>query len=339
VGAHFAAFLIVLTAASFLLLIIRLPRLKSDNRLDAFVSRESFFILNNLVLLVAAFAVLLGTLFPMISEAVQGQRISVGPPVFNKIMTPLGLLLLFLTGAGPLIPWRRSTVSSLIRVFRIPLLLTLVGAVVLLILHRDAWALTAQLLCIFVGATVIQEFWRGARARQRTVGDSIPMALLKLIVKNRRRYGGYIVHVGIVLIFLGFSGNAFNRQGEGSLEPGQSMNLGSYSLTFLNTDQREDATMEQFGVNLLLTQGSRELAVLFPQKNWYKKNEQLASEVAIYSTLKEDFYVVLAGFEGSKISLIAYLNPLVQFFWIGGIVMIVGGIIAALPGGRRRRRT
>lgn len=339
VGAHFAAFLIVVTFASFALLIYRLPRLKSDNRLDAFVSRESFFILNNLVLLVAAFAVLLGTLFPMISEAVTGQRVSVIAPTFNKIMTPIGLLLLFLTGAGPLIPWRRSTLSSLLRVFRFPLLLAFLVAVVLLVFHRDVYALLAQLLCTFIGATVIQEFWRGARARRRTVGDSIPRAVLNLVVKNRRRYGGYIVHVGVALIFLGFSGNAFNRQGEGSLEPGQSMDLGPYSLTFLNIDQKEDASIEQFGVNLLLSQGDRELAVLFPQKNWYKKNEQLASEVAIYSTLKEDVYVVLAGFEGSKISLIAYLNPLVQFFWIGGIVMLLGGVIAALPGGRRKGRS
>jgi cytochrome c-type biogenesis protein CcmF len=342
VGAHFATFLSVILVVSFGLVIYRLPRLKSDNRLDAFVSRESFFILNNLILLVAALAVLWGTIFPMISEAVQGERISVGPPFFNKIMTPLGLLLLFLVGAGPLVPWRRATRASLFRVFRMPLLLTFLGALVILFFHRGAWALAAQLLCIFVAATIIQEFWRGARARQRTVGENIPQAMLGLVLKNRRRYGGYIVHAGIVLIFLGFSGNAFNHQHEGQLQPGDSMDLGdSYSLTYLNLEQREDPSIEQVGVNLLLSNGDRELAVMFPQKNWYKKNEQLASEVAIYSTLREDLYVVLAGFEGDKISVMAYVNPLVQFFWIGGIVMVLGGVIAALPipGARPRRRS
>jgi cytochrome c-type biogenesis protein CcmF len=341
IGFHFATFLVVCLVVSFGLVIYRLPRLKSDNRLDAFISRESFFILNNLVLLVAALAVLWGTIFPMISEAVQGERITVGPPFFNKIMTPLGLLLLFLVGAGPLVPWKRSTPSSLRRIFGFPIIVTALAAAVLLVFHRDAWALAAQLLCVFVAVTIVQEFWRGARARQRTVGDSLPEAMLNLVLKNRRRYGGYIVHAGVVLIFLGFSGNAFNSQHEGRLEPGQSMEMnGDYTLTYLNLETSENPSIEQVGVNLLLSDGRKDLAVMFPQRNWYKKNEQLASEIAIYSTLKEDVYVVFAGFEGERISVTAYVNPLVQFFWIGGIVMVAGGVIAAIPfpGPRRRRR-
>lgn len=139
------------------------------------------------------------------------------------------------------------------------------------------------------------------------------------------------------MIFLGFSGNAFNKEGDGTLDPGQTMTIGAYDLTYLDLEENDNATMEQVGANLLLTSGSEKLAVMFPQKNWYKKSEQLSSEVAIYSTLREDLYVVLAGLEGKTISVKAYLNPLVQFFWIGGIVMICGGVIAALPGPRGRR--
>jgi cytochrome c-type biogenesis protein CcmF len=338
VGTWFAGFLAFIIVASFGLLIYRLPRLRSENRLDAFLSRESFFVINNLVLLVGAFAVLWGTIFPMISEAVRGQRISVGPPFFNRIMTPLGLLLLFLVGAGPLIPWRRATAASLWRLFRWPLVLGILSGVALRVVGSHGWALATQVVSIFVGVTIVQEFWRGIRARRRNLGEGFLKALWGLFVKNRRRYGGYLVHAGVVLAFLGFSGNAFVTEAKDALEPGQTLTVGPYTLTYLGLEEFKRPGLERVSAQLLLSRDGEPLTLMLPQKNWYEKSEQLASEVSIYSTLKEDVYAVFAGFEGQKASIKVFINPLVQLFWLGGLLTVLGGVIAILPGPKRRRR-
>src|SRR5688500_2100944 len=199
VGAFFLVFLVLSAVLSFALLYVRWPLLEPEGQLESMASREAAFLFNNLALVCIAFSVLWGTLFPIISEAVRGTKITVGPPFFNRVNVPLGLFLLALTGIGPLIAWRKASAQNLQRQFVLPVAAGLVTAAVLLAAGaRDGWALTAWALAGFVAGTVVQEFWRGVRARRRMHGESLPAALAHLVARNRRRYGGYVVPVGIL---------------------------------------------------------------------------------------------------------------------------------------------
>ena len=222
VGYFFLGFLVVAFVSSAVLFYTRLPLLEADAKLESMVSREASFLFNNLLLIGIAFSVLWGTLFPILSEALTGTKVTVGPPFFNQVNVPLGLGLLALTGIGPLIAWRRASLPNLRRQFAVP---TTAGVFTLLILlvagMRDVGALIAIGIAGFVTATVIQEFARGARARHRQYGDPIPLAVLHLIGRNRRRYGGYIVHVGIMLLFVAFAGMAFKTETETTLRPAE----------------------------------------------------------------------------------------------------------------------
>jgi cytochrome c-type biogenesis protein CcmF len=215
IGPVFAVFIAIVLAFSFALLFSKLKYLKSANQLDSVVSRESAFLFNNLVLLAAMFAVLWGTLLPVISEWLQGEKITVGPPFFNKVTIPIGLIVLFLTGVGPLVAWRKNSPGTLRRNFRIPGVAALVTAALLLVFKVwNIYALVSFSLCSFVVATIASEFWRGARARQKSTGESFFAGLVNLTLRNKRRYGCYIVHLALVLIFLGFTGNAFNTDAQ-----------------------------------------------------------------------------------------------------------------------------
>src|SRR6266550_4210394 len=243
VGYFFLAFLVVAAIACAIVYIKRLPLLEAESTLESVVSREASFLFNNLLLIGLAFSVLWGTLYPIISEWVQGVKVTYGPPTFNFVNIPLGLVLLLLTGIGPLIAWRRASTANLRRQFAVPVT---VGVFALLILlvggMRDGWALVAFSLGAFVVGTVVQEFARGARARNRQYGEALPLAVLQLLSRNRRRYGGYIVHIGIVLLFVGFAGMAFKTETEATLRPGESAELkGSdghvYTFTHLGISQ------------------------------------------------------------------------------------------------------
>ncbi len=234
VGYFFLAFLVVAAAASFALYATRLPLLTAETQLESMVSREASFLFNNLLLIGIAFSVLWGTLFPILSELVQGTKVTVGPPFFNQVNVPLGLALLALTGIGPLIAWRRASLPNLRRQFAVPatagvftLLVLLVGGM------RDLYAVLAIALGGFVAATIVQEFARGTRARHRQYGEGYPLALARLLGRNRRRYGGYIVHTGIVILFVAFAGMAFKTETEATLRPGESASLRSpYGHTY-----------------------------------------------------------------------------------------------------------
>src|SRR5690242_13754380 len=234
VGYFFVGFLVVAGIVSFALYAIRLPLLEAETRLESMISREASFLFNNLLLVGIAFSVLWGTLFPILSELVRGTKITVGPPFFNRVNIPLGLLLLALTGIGPLIAWRKASTANLRRQFTWPVASGIGTALVLLVAGmRDWYAMLALALAGFVAGTVVLEFFRGVRARRRIHGESIPAALFRLIARNRRRYGGYVVHVGILIYFVGFTGMAFKREREATLKPGQSIELRSpYGHTY-----------------------------------------------------------------------------------------------------------
>src|SRR5690349_2005194 len=228
VGYFFLGFLVVAAVLAFTLLHTRWDVLEADVRLESVVSREAAFLFNNLLLVGVAFSVLWGTLFPILSELVRGTKITVGAPFFNRVNVPLGLLLLALTGIGPLIAWRKASTANLRRQFVAPTLsglLTLVGLGAAGV--RDFYALCALSLAGFVAGTIVQEFYRGIRARRRMHGESAAMAFARLIARNRRRYGGYIVHAGILIYFVAFSGMAFQREQEASLKPGQTVEMRS----------------------------------------------------------------------------------------------------------------
>ena len=245
VGYFFLAFLVVAAVLSFTLLYARWHLLEADVQLESMLSREAAFLFNNLLLVGIAFSVLWGTLFPILSEAVRGTKITVGPPFFNRVNVPLGLLLLALTGIGPLIAWRKTSAANLRRQFVAPLTTGMATLLVLLLAGvRDLYPIMAIALAGFVAGTIGQEFYRGVRARRRMHGESVPVAFLRLIERNRRRYGGYIVHTGILIYFAAFAGMAFKVEREATLKPGESVELRSpfghtYRFTHVGISQYE----------------------------------------------------------------------------------------------------
>ena len=334
-GPFFIGFLAVMLVVSVGLLLWRLPLLRSENTLDSIVSRESAFLLNNLVLVGIAFAVFWGTVFPVISEAVRGVKITVGPPFFNRVNAPLGLALLFLMGVGPIIAWRRATARNLQRNFLIPGAIGLVAGLGLAVSGVYAfYPLLSFSLCAFVMATIVVEFWRGLRARQAMVGEGATTALLRLVAKNRRRYGGYIIHIGVVMIFVAITGTAaFRQEQQVALEPGETLAIGGYALRFDGVQEHETPHIAYLTGAVAVLRDGRVIDTLHPEKRFYKKPEQPTTEVAIRSTLGSDLYVVLGSYdEASKTAtIVAYVNPLIGFLWWGGIVAALGTVVTIWP--------
>jgi cytochrome c-type biogenesis protein CcmF len=311
--------------------------LKSENQLDSVVSRESSFLFNNLLFLVACIAILSGTLFPVFSEWITGDRISVGAPFFNKVNIPIGLLLLFLTGVGPLLAWRKTSGESLKRNFGWPLMIGLVaGAVAFAFGFRAFYSLVCLILCVFVASTIGMEFFRGAKVIRARGGASLVASAIDLTMRNTRRYGGYIVHMGMVLVFIGLSGAAFNRDVQKEMQLGQTMQIGPYSLLLqaVDTKPEKNYTAERMIVEVL--QNNKQIMMLYPEKRRFATTTENGTMVAIYSTLKEDLYVVYAGQSpDTQLPVIhAFLNPLVKWIWFGGVVVVFGTLVALLPNRR-----
>jgi cytochrome c-type biogenesis protein CcmF len=330
----------VVIAFSVTILTWRLPHLQSEGRLDSFVSRESSFLFNNLLLVGITFAVFWGTIFPVVSEAVRGVKITVGPPFFNTVNLPLSLALLALTGVCPLIAWRRASARRLLRIFLYP---AAVGGAVFALLFalgmRELSPLVAFPLCAFVFATVAYEFIRGAMARRRSTGEPFPAALAALVNRNRRRYGGYIVHVGVILIFVGVVGSSFYRQeATFSLRRGGSIQAGRYTLRFDDTLSSSDAHLDQFTTVMAIFEQGRQVGTIRPGRNFYKTFSQPSTEVDIYSTLREDLYLILIDFDpqGGQATFKYYINPLVNWIWIGWMVIFLGAHVAVWPDRRER---
>ncbi|MGB8476453.1 MAG: heme lyase CcmF/NrfE family subunit [Candidatus Acidiferrum sp.] len=337
IGSWFVGFLVIILTVCLVAYLKNRDYLKSENQLDAIVSRESSFLFNNLVLLVACIAVLSGTLFPVLSEALTGSKISVGAPFFNKVNIPLGLLLLFLTGVGPLLAWRKTSLESLKRNFAWPLAVGLAaGAVIFALGYREPYSLVCFILCFFVAATIVMEFYRGARVIRTRSGASYLTSAIELTMRNTRRYGGYIVHMGMVFVFIGLAGQAFNQNVQKELQPGSSMKIGKYTLVLQNTDTTPEANYTGFRLIVEVLAGGKPLMMLYPERRVFDTNGETGTMVAIYSTLREDLYVVYAGQSpDTKLPVIhAYLNPLVKWIWFGGVIVLFGTMVALLPNRR-----
>jgi cytochrome c-type biogenesis protein CcmF len=339
IGSYFVVYLVLLAVGPTALLLYRLPALRRDSRLESFASRETAFLLNNWILLGMLFAVLWGTLFPVLSEAVTGDKITVGAPFFNRINVPIGLVLLFLTGAGPLFAWRRTSFESLKRNFAAPFAGAAATAVCVIFLGvRDLYATISLSLCGFVSCSVALEFYRGVVSRRRNTGDSAVVALLRLLSKSRRRYGGYLVHVAMVLLFVCFTGKAFSTEKEFVLGYGEKQQIGRYSVTFESLAHHEDPHKAIMAAALSLRRDGDFLATLLPERRFYHRSEQNTTEVAIWSSRLEDFYLILVGTASDNSAKFqVYINPLVNCVWAGGILFLLGSLWTMWPSARERR--
>jgi cytochrome c-type biogenesis protein CcmF len=331
----FTIFMVTILVVSFFFVIKRMPLLRARHELDSWVSREAAFLLNNWVLLFAALFVLFATMFPTLTEALRGERLTVGPPFFNKWMLPIGLVLLLLTGIGPLLAWRKSTLANLRDQFLFPVTVAVLTAAGLYIAGVRVWASgLCFALSAFVVGTIIQEFARGARVRRQATGTDYLTALVGLVARNKRRYGGYVVHLGIVLMFLGFAGNGFKVDHQVELSPGQQTQVGHYVLRYDGLDVSDDGAKQMVTAKVSMMRDGKVVGTMAPAKWFFRKHEQEpTSHVAINRSPAEDLYVVMAGADPSSqsASFQVVINPLVDWIWAGFGILAMGTLIALLP--------
>jgi cytochrome c-type biogenesis protein CcmF len=332
IGKFFVAFLALGIAATIWLILDRLDYLKSDAELESVVSRESSFLFNNLILLASCFAVLWGTLFPVITEKLTNEKISLDAVWFNRLMVPIGIFLLFLTGVGPLFAWRRTSIDSLRKNFQWPGIGTLVVAAALLIGGmRYPYSIVSLSLCFFVAATILMEFFRGARAIDEKTRIGFIPAVVELTHRNTRRYGGYLVHMGIVLMFIGYSGHPFNQTSIGEVDKGDTMKVGAYTLKVMDLVDGDTPNYQWETAILDVSKNGRPIGRLEPSRRFYKASQQATALVALRSRLNEDLYINYAAHTGNKATLQAYVFPLVDWIWIGVLVLIGGTLTALVP--------
>jgi cytochrome c-type biogenesis protein CcmF len=339
IGTYFVVFLVLMGGFALYLVLTRLDFLKSDNELDSYASREASFLFNNLILLAACFAVLWGTIFPVISQLIQGEQVTVGAPFFNRINVPIALFLLFLTGVGPLLAWRKTSFESMKRIFMWPTIVGAVTAIVSVVLGAHSiYPIVSFGLAGFVTTTLVSEFTRATRARRRNTGENWMASLIGITATNKRRYGGYIVHFGFVLLMIGFTGQAFTTEGWGEVKEGEKFAIGSYQFECLSIADVEDPNFVGMSATVAVFKNGKKVATLAPEKRHYAASDQTTSEVRIHHTLTEDVYVVFANMneETGKAVMQVWINPLVSWVWIGGFVIVLGTMVTLLPNRRER---
>ena len=339
-GPIFLGFVFFILVVSFGLMSQRMQLLRSKKRIESFSSRESGFLFNNVVFIVMCFAVLWGTLFPVISEAVRGTKITVGAPFFNQINIPIGLVLLCLTGIGPLLVWRKTSKQSFVRNFTTPVIAGLVMALVLYIINIRGYVLISFSLSVFVLTTISLEFARGIRSRITVHKENPLTAFWRLLRKNRSRYGGYIVHVGIVFMFIGFTGHAFDIEKEFGLKKDETNHLSGYTFVLQNIREEERPNHYAWIADLHVSDASgKEIVMLHPEKRIYfhrnpdPERRQPHSELDIYSTMKQDIYSIFnsVDLENGVAYLKIMINPLVNWVWFGGFIFVLGTLVALWP--------
>jgi cytochrome c-type biogenesis protein CcmF len=343
-GPAFFAFIGVTFLGSVTILYLRWETLKSEHSLESFISREAAFVLQNMLFLAVTFAVFWGTVFPLISELVTGTKITVGPPYFQRVTGPLFFALVLLMGVAPLIAWRKQAAKALGKAIWIPFAASIAITAIWGFVHRmhpasifGLWLVTLTL------SAIVAEFWKGVQARHATRGENPFTALFNLIGRNHRRYGGYIIHLGVVMIALGIIGDAyFKQETQGTVSQGEVVSIGDYQLEFKEllgypgSDGRDivEAVMA-------LSQNGKLIREINPRRDYFVVQEQPVSVPGVYSTPGVDVYVLLIGWDttGTSATFKVYINPLINWVWIGGIVMILGTIIATWNNSARREVT
>jgi len=348
IGTWFVVFLSIILVVCGVFYVMNHEHLRSEHRLESLVSRESSFLFNNLLFVVACFAVLWGTLFPILSDWVQGHKITVGPPFFNRVMIPVALLVLLLTAVGPLLCWGKTSVDSLKRNFLWPT----VGALAIaafLIATPVSWgspfgmrpwhdisylySLMAITLSALVAFTVISEFIRGGHVISRHTGQNLFASMVHLAHRNTRRYGGYIVHFGVIVIIIGFAGAAFNQDKEKEMGFGDKMAIGPYTLVCRSYTQEDKPNYGSEWAIIDVFKGDRQIDTLYPERRFFKASQQMNTRPTIHSTLNEDLYLVYEGQneDTGRPIIKVHLNPLVMWIWMGVWIMIAGTVIALIP--------
>jgi cytochrome c-type biogenesis protein CcmF len=347
IGAWFYTFILIVFAVCLFTFVLQRDHLKSENKLESLVSRESSFLFNNMILLAACFTVLWGTLFPVLSEYVQGSKVTVGAPFYNRVNIPIGLFLLFLTGIGPLLAWRSTTLRSIRRNFILPSIAIAATAIGLMIAGLRPWndgddmqSTLFSLVCFSLAAGVIvailEEFLRGANVVHTQTGKNILSSMVILTRKNTRRYGGYIIHFGIVVMFIGIAGGAFNQAREMEMSYGDTLSIGPYRLVCQSITQDSTPEYDTDFALLDVYRGNRKITQLAPEKRVYfagTDHEQSSTIVALHSNAQADLYTVFEGKNpDTGLPIIkVFLNPLIAWIWIGVVIVVLGTFIALMP--------
>ncbi|MGA8762247.1 MAG: cytochrome c-type biogenesis CcmF C-terminal domain-containing protein [Candidatus Sulfotelmatobacter sp.] len=347
IGKWFAWFLAITFAVFVFFFFKNKDHLRSEHKLESLVSRESSFLFNNLLFVLLCFTVLWGTWFPKISELLQGNQVTVGAPFYNRVAVPVALLLLLLTAVGPLLAWRKTSLESLQRNFLWPMVGAVAVAVVLM-LTPESWgaafglkpwkdisylySLMAIALSVLVTLTVASEFYRGGRVISKHTGQGMFASMVQLTHRNTRRYGGYIVHFGVVVIILGLAGSAFNQDKEQAMAYGDKMNIGSYTLICRSFTQDDSPNKGSEWAVLDVYEGDKKIDTMTPVREFYKASRQASTKPDIRSSFKEDLYLVYEGQNEKGLPIIkAHLNPLVIWIWIGVWIILGGTILALIP--------
>ncbi len=340
IGWFFLGFISIVMLLSFILILKRLDFLKSANMLDSILSRESGFLFNNIVFLGACAAIFYGTIFPKISEAWAGIQITLGPPFFNRIFYPIGIFLLILAGITPLLAFRKTSLKSLKNNILIPLFLSVLVFIILILFGiRNIQAIIYFVIIAFVLFVIILEYYKGIASRVRTRKENVFKALLSIISYNRRRYGGYIVHLGIIMMFVGFTGAFFNTEMKKEIGIGDNINIKDYRIVCNDIKETENLNYISESVILEVSKAGKFLKTLVPEKRFYKANNQNTSEIRIYSTIIEDLYIIYSGRvsgEDDRVVIHVLLKPLVKWIWIGCWVLSIGSLMIFLPGFKKR---
>jgi cytochrome c-type biogenesis protein CcmF len=347
IGEWFFWFLII-SFVSFLFFFLKnKSHLRSEHKLESLISRESSFLFNNLLFVLLCFTVLWGTWFPKISELAQGNKVTVGAPFYNRVAVPVAMLLLLLTAVGPLLAWRKTSLESLKRNFLWPTIGAIAVAIFLMV-TPESWgspfglrpwkdfsyfySLMAIALSVLVALTVASEFYRGGRVISKHTGQNMFASMVQLTHRNTRRYGGYIVHFGVVVVIIGLAGAAFNQDKEQALGFGDKLTLGAYTLICRSYTQEDKPNYASEWAIIDIEKNGRQIDTLYPERRFYKASQQAQTMPSIRSTLKEDLYLVYEGQDATgKPILKAHLNPLVMWLWLGVWIIIGGTILALVP--------
>lgn len=339
IGYYFLAFIAVVLIAALFMVAGNSDRLASEGKLDAPLSRETAFLLQNLLFTAFMFTVLIGTLFPLVAEAARGVKVSVGTPFFNKMSLPLMVALLFLMGVGPALPWKKAPGAE----FKARLLPGIVIGVLFAIAclavgGRGAYSVLAFLFAGFALGVNANEFVRGAAARVRAHGENWLVALSRLVSGNRRRYSGYIAHLGVVLVALGVAASStFRAEQEATLKPGETMTVAGHTVRFKSAWGKQEAQRDVIGATMELMAGDRVTATAEPKMNYYPMSQQPVPTPDVHSMFAGDLYFNLMAFkqDGSNITVKVIWEPLVPWIWVGGLVLCMGAIIGVLPQRKR----
>jgi cytochrome c-type biogenesis protein CcmF len=343
IGWYFMVALVLIIGGSFALIMWRLPQLKADRRMESLVSREATFLFNNLLLVGIAFAVLWGVVYPLLTEAVGQVRESVSTPFYEFFVIVFGLPLLLLMGIGPLIAWRRASLRQIRTTFLWPFLGGLATGIAMVAFGLDSsWpGVAAGSICAFVTVTIISEFVRGTVARHRVAEESWPIAFLHLIDRNRRRYGGYIVHLGVIVFVVGAVGaSAYETSAQGVLNKGETLTIGSNVLTFEGVEQTQGPNYRQRAAVLNVVSDGEEIGTLKPAKRSYIREQTTSNEVAIHTTLTQgDLFIILDGIRvDGAVQIKTFYKPVVGLLWIAGFLFAGGVLLCVWPDPRERKR-